>query len=237
MIVLRIVPLILLMALALGVFYFVDRRLLMVILYKFFLFTIQMCALGAYVWLLLLSDSWWAYGLWLLALAALLGIHVVRHSRLSWRLAIPVGSAVVLTIVTVSGVLTLSLPLRILLPVAAVLTASLFETLGSSVRTYARSYANTQAHRYYLLSNGATLLESLYPSIRRALREAAVPQLQALSGPTVAVGSMLFWGMLMGGVTATEALITTLLLCMAVFVASVMATLLTIYFLSQYKKM
>ena len=72
------------------------------------------------------------------------------------------------------------------------------------------------------------------PSVRRALRTTVMPQLRRLAVPFIAIGAMLFWGMIMGGATAPAALVATLMLCTAAFVAAVMATLLAIYFLSKY---
>ena len=229
-----IVPLLLLLMVSLAVFWFVDRRLFMIIVRIFGLAVVQLTVVGAYTWLLLHTDSWWAYTLWLLLLALAVGLRSARLTKLPREKSIHVALAVVLAVGATCGVLMISLPVRLILPVAAVLAAGIYESVDVSLCAYQRSYDNTQAHRYYLLANGATLLESLMPSVRRALRVTIVPQLQRLAVPFMAIGAMLFWGMIMGGATAPAALVATLMLCTAAFVAAVMATLLAIFFLSKY---
>lgn len=232
MAVLKFVPLLLLLCAALAFFWLADRRLFRGLLVRCCSAAAQLCGVGCYVWLLLSCDSWWSYSLWLLGMGAVIGVVTVRRARLPWRRALPVAAAVVLTIVMVCAVLMLVLPVRLLLPVAALLAAGLYESMGFSLTAYMRSYGNTQAHRYYLLANGATLLESLMPSIRRALRVSVVPQLKRFALPVIITGTTLFWGMLMGGMAVKEALVATLLIWAAAFTATVMATLTAIYFLT-----
>lgn len=229
-----IVPLVLLLAVSLAVFWFVDRRLFKIILRIFGLAVVQLTVVGGYAWLLLHADSWWAYSLWLLLLALAVGWRSARITRMPRSKAVHVAVAVMLSVGVTCGVLMISLPVRLMLPVAAVLAAGIYESVDVSLCAYQRSYDNTQTHRYYLLANGASLLESLMPSVRRALRTAVVPQLRRLAVPFMAIGAMLFWGMIMGGSTAPAALVATLMLCTSAFVAAVMATLLAIYFLSKY---
>lgn len=226
-------PLVVLLLLVLAVFWFVDRRLFKIIVRVFGVAVVQLSVVGAYAWVLLHADSWWAYSLWLVLLAVAVGWRSARLTRLPREKSVHVALAVVLAVGVTSGVLLLSLPVRLVLPVAAVLAAAIYESVDVSLCAFQRSYDNTQAHRYYLLANGATLLESLMPSVRRALRTTIVPQLQRLAVPFMATGAMLFWGMIMGGATAPAALVATLMLCTAAFAAAVMATLLAIYFLTK----
>ena len=226
-------PLVVLLLLVLAVFWFVDRRLFKIIVRVFGVAVVQLSVVGAYAWALLHADSWWAYSLWLVLLAVAVGWRSARLTRLPREKSVHVALAVVLAVGVTSGVLLLSLPVRLVLPVAAVLAAAIYESVDVSLCAFQRSYDNTQAHRYYLLANGATLLESLMPSVRRALRTTIVPQLQRLAVPFIATGAMLFWGMIMGGATAPAALVATLMLCTAAFAAAVMATLLAIYFLTK----
>lgn len=227
-----IVPLLLLLVAALALFWMFDRRLFLTLIRMFGLVLIQLVAVGFYVWLVMTANRWWVYVLWFLLLSFSVGYQASKKARLPWRLSLYVAAAVALSVAVVSGLLLASAPFRLILPVAAVLAAGLYETLGCSLQTYIRSYKNTQAHRYFLLANGASLLESLTPSIRRALRASLVPQFRRLSRPLLVTGTMLFWGLIIGGATADTALFTTLLLYIAVFVATMMAILLTIYFLS-----
>lgn len=229
-----VVPLVVLLMASLAVFWLVDRRLFKTILRVYGLAMLQLSVVGLYTWLLLRADSWWAYGLWLSLLALAVGVRSARLTHLPRKKAAHVALAVALSVGVTCGLLLASLPLRLMLPVAAVLAAGIYESVDVSLCAYQRSYDNTQTHRYYLLANGATLLESLMPSVRRALRTTVMPQLRRLSVPLMAIGAMLFWGMIMGGATAPAALVVTLMLCTSAFVAAVMATLLAIYFLSKY---
>lgn len=229
-----IIPLLLMLAASLVVFWLVDRRLFMTIVRIYGLAVVQLMIVGGYVWVLLRTDSWWAYGLWLVLLALAVGWRSAKLTRMPRSKALHVAVAVILSVGVTCGVLMISLPVRLMLPVAAVLAAGIYESVDESLCAYQRSYDKTQPHRYYLLANGATLLESLLPSVRRALRTTVMPQLRRLAVPFIAIGAMLFWGMIMGGATAPAALVATLMLCTAAFVAAVMATLLAIYFLSKY---
>lgn len=228
---LGLLPLLLLSCVVLAFFWVVDRRLLHIILRTFGLAVLQFCALGVYVWVLLRADRWWAYGLWLLLLPTFMAVVTVRRERLGWNMVVPIAGGVAVAVVVVSAALMACLPVRLLLPIAAVMAAVLFDTLGPSVCAYVRSYENTQAHRYYLLANGASLIESLVPSLRRALRSCVAPQMRRLSAPLALTGTMLFWGMLMGGTAVETAVVVTLIVCAAALVAMVMATLMTAFLL------
>ena len=153
--------------------------------------------------------------------------------RIDWHLAVAVIGGAIFSVAVVGALLMLCLPLKLLLPAVAVLALTVCETLGSSVRAYMRSFNNTQAHRYYLLANGASFIESLIPSLRRALRACVVPQARRIGLPLALKTAMLFLGMLMGGMTATMAVAVTLLVCAASFVAMVTATLATAFLLKK----
>lgn len=155
------------------------------------------------------------------------------HVHAEWRQAAAVAGGGFAAVAVVSGLLMLCLPLRLLLPVVALVALAVCETLGASVKAYIRSFNNTQSHRYYMLANGASLLESLIPSLRRSLRAAIVPQLRHLGQPLALKAAILFLGMVMGGTEALTSAITTMLMCAAALVAVVIATLMTAFLLKK----
>ena len=229
-------PLLLLFCVALALFWILDRRLLFIILRTFGLAVVQLCAVGGYVWVLMRVDRWWAYGLWLIMLPTVMAAVTVRRERLEWNMLVPMTGGVVAAVTVATALLMACMPVTLLLPVAAVLAAALFETQGAAVCAYIRCFRNTQAHRYYLLANGASQIESLLPSVRRAMRSCVAPHLRRLSMPLVLTGSMLFWGLLMGGTVVEVAVVMTLLLWVAILVAMVTAMLTTVLLLEKMDK-
>lgn len=230
---LGVMPLLLLFCVALFFLWIIDRRLLLIILRTFGLAVVQLCVLGGYVWVLMRIDRWWAYGLWLIALPTIMAAVTVRQWRLEWRMLVPMTGGVLVAVALATALLMVCIPVSLLLPVAAVMAAALFETLGAAVCAYIRCFYNTQAHRYYLLANGASQIESLLPSVRRAMRSCVAPQLRRLSMPLVLTGTMLFWGMLLGGMAVEMAVAMTLLIWVAIFVAMVVAMLTTVFMLEK----
>ncbi len=224
-----LLPILLLFAASLALFWYLDRRTLSLLFRGFGLSVLRLTAIAGCIWLLWRSDRWWAYGLWLLVLATVLAVLVVARGRQELRrLLLPVGISVVLSVAIVSGALMACLPLHLLLPVAMVLAASLYVPLSDALRTYNASMAHTRDHRIYLIANGATHLEALIPSIRRALRAAAAPLVRRLAASTALLGPMLFWGMLMGGASVGTALMATLLMVCASFSTTMLAVVLAI---------
>lgn len=160
-------------------------------------------------------------------------VRAVRRVRVNWHEVAAVAGGTVVAVAVVSGLLMLCLPVRLLLPVVALTALAVCESQGASVTAYMRSFNNTQAHRYYMLANGASLLESLIPSLRRALRACVVPQMRRLGLPMALKAAILFIGLLMGGTAVAAAAVTTLMMCAAALVAVVVATLTTAFLLKK----
>lgn len=135
-------------------------------------------------------------------------------------------AAVVVAGFAVTGSLMLSLPCRLFLPVLAVVLLCLMLTVPYSLQTFHRSVVRTAAHRRYILANGGSRLESLIPSVRRALRTAVTGVIWTRSSPIVFAMVLMFCGMMIGGATMAAALLTTLLTWLAVVAASVLGSVL-----------
>jgi len=113
-----------------------------------------------------------------------------------------------------------------LVPVTGVLLGYLLTSVVQMAQTYDSSLRHTEEHRRYLIANGATLLESVMPSVRRALRASVQAQLKQMASPLVVAMPLLFCGMLMGGAQPLLSLAVTLLLMAAAFGASVFSAVL-----------
>ncbi|MBQ7510385.1 MAG: ABC transporter permease [Prevotella sp.] len=145
------------------------------------------------------------------------------------REALVVAGGLLAGCAVAGGSLMLTLPGGCFVPVFGVLLAFLSVSVKQTLQTYQRSMLHTEAHRQYLLANGATRLESLMPSVRRALRAAVQPQLKTMAQPLLVAMPLLFAGMLLGGASPVGAVVVVLLLMAATFVASVVAGVAAIY--------
>lgn len=174
---------------------------------------------------------WWADMLWWLLLVGVSALLVVRRLRCSsLKLLGAVALSMLLTSLTVGSVLLWAVsagsqPLShsFFVAVTCVMVFHLFMTMRSGMQAYLFSLRHTVAHRQYLLANGATHLESLMPSIGRALRAALLPAVHRLSSPVLVSMPMLLAGMLVGDVPPLSALTFALLLVVACLSSTVIA--------------
>ena len=152
-----------------------------------------------------------------------------RLTVMQWLLVL---ASVVVAGFAATGSLMLCLPCRLFLPILAVVMLCLLLTVPYSLQTYHRSFVRTLAHRRYILANGGSRLESLIPSVRRALRSVVLAVLWTRSSPIVFAMVLMFFGMLMGGATLAAASLTTLLTWFAVVAASVLGCVLAMLFVA-----
>ena len=127
------------------------------------------------------------------------------------------------------GCLVLYLPCRLFLPILVVVFLCLLLSVPRSVQTYYRSLIHTQEHRRYLLANGATHLESVIPSVRRALRTSFCTVSWTRTSPMPFATLMMFCGMLMGGATLTAALAAVVVLWAAIVATSILSSVLAMW--------
>ena len=153
----------------------------------------------------------------------------VRMPQVPTCLLLSAVGAVLVVSLAMAGVLMLSFPCSLFWPVLLVLVVLQMVSMGASMETYWRSLLRTQAHRRYLLANGATHVESLVPSVRRALRAALLPLLWHKPQAAPLAFLMLFFGLLMGGVSIAAALVVVLLTWVATMVAAVVSTVAAIW--------
>lgn len=229
----------LLTGMATSLFLLVDRRLGHRLLRAMMMGTLQLAALGALTWGLFFIDKWWVDIIWLLFMVA--AITVFLQKQLCWggrRLLLPIGGSVLTGILTIGAYLlwTLTpdkpfLSHHLLLPVAGLLLAHLLVSVKQGMLAYLGSLRHTTEHRQYLLSCGATHMESVLPSARRALRAALMPSFRTMASPAIISLPLVFCGMLMSGASPIAAAITVWLLTAACFTATII-TLLVAFWLS-----
>ena len=208
----------------------IDRREMVRVLKTFGLMAGQTVLIGAGIWVAYKLDSWWANLLWLLVMVALATgwcLYTMRSQRK--QLLLPVIAALTVGLIVGGGTMIVCLSGWYVIPVLGVLIASLVTSVLETLQTYQRSLMHTEAHRQYMLANGASLLESLMPSVRRALRAAVQPQLRTMAQPLLVTMPLLFVGMLLGGASPVTAVIVMILLMMAAFVSTVVAAIVALY--------
>lgn len=219
-----------LLALAVVVFALIDKRTMVRVLKVFGVYVVGILLLGGACWLVWRADAWWAMLLFAVAYW-LLGVGWCLYQLgPKWQaLLLPVGLSMLVGSVVAGGSLMLCLPRWVFVPVFGVVVAYLVKAVTQTLLTYRRSLLHTEAHRQYLLANGASVLESLMPSVRRALRATILPQLRTMASPLVVMMPMLFAGMLLGGSSPAATAVVSLLLMAAILAASVLAGVVALY--------
>ena len=153
-------------------------------------------------------------------------IHMPRVPQSLW---LPLFGAILLSALALTGCMVLSLSSYAFWPVFVILLLCLLGSTPHAFEVYLRSLKHTQAHRRYLMANGATHLESLVPSVRRSLRAAFLPMMWQRSSHMPLAMALLFCTLLLFGTTIAAALAITLMTWAAAIAAAVLAIVLTIW--------
>ena len=153
-------------------------------------------------------------------------IHMPRVPQSLW---LPLFGAILLSALALTGCMVLSLSSHAFWPVFVILLLCLLGSTPHAFEVYLRSLRHTQAHRRYLMANGATHLESLVPSVRRSLRAAFLPMMWQRSSHMPLAMALLFCTLLLFGTTIAAALAITLMTWAAAIAAAVLAIVLTIW--------
>ena len=128
---------------------------------------------------------------------------------------------------TISHWLTLALLVLLLFGAHAV------KAIRCGLQTYKRSRLHTREHYEYMMGNGATRLEALMPSVRRALRATLMPILRLWSRPLTAAPLLLLLGMLLCGTNPFAAAVATLLTALTFTGVIILATVGAIWLLER----
>ena len=153
-----------------------------------------------------------------------------RRAPLCWWLA--GAGALALVCMVGAGCFVLAFGGRLFWPAACLLLVLQLTAVPRGVTAYRRSLLHTEAHRRYLLANGATRLESVVPSVRRALRAAVLPLAVHRVSPVLPLLPVLFFALLLGGWSLAAAVVAVLLLWLLALALSVAATVLTLWLAS-----
>ena len=213
-----------------ALYWLIDRKEMARVLRVFGLMAGQMAVIGIIAWTACKANAWWADMLWLVVLIALATGWCLYKMRKTWKqMLTSVVAALTAGTLIGCGVMMLCMPGRFFIPITAVMVTHLVVAVKETLQTYQRSLMHTQIHRQYMQANGASLLESLMPSVRRALRATIQPQLQTMAQPLLVTMPLLFVGMLLGGVSPATAVVVMILLMMAAFVSTVVAAIVALY--------
>ena len=219
--------LVVLLLASVAVYWLIDRKEMARVLRVFGLMAGQMAVIGIIAWTACKANAWWADMLWLVVLIALATGWCLYKMRKTWKqMLTSVVAALTAGTLIGSGVMMLCMPGRFFIPITAVMVTHLVVAVKETLQTYQRSLTHTEAHRLYMQ---ASLLESLMPSVRRALRATVQPQLRTMAQPLLVTMPLLFVGMLLGGVSPATAVVVMILLMMAAFVSTVVAAIVALY--------
>jgi len=232
-----LLPLALLVVAAVALVWVADRqtcrrmgRALMVVL-------AQLALVGGYVWVLRLTSGVWADLLWLVAMAAVAAwLSLGRRRPVAVRRWLSIAGALLVACALPALCIAIALPGRVFVPVAGVLMGPVALTTAKALQAYEGSISHTQAHIRFLMANGASRLESLTPSFRRALRAAVVAVVKRLLTPVVVAMPPLTGGLLIGGASVGAAVGVSLLFVAALLSASVLATAILLSIAYRYER-
>ena len=153
----------------------------------------------------------------------------VHLPRLSGKMMLTLLISVLVGGFAMAGCLVLSLPRAAFWPLAVLLLICLWCSVPAAAESYLRSLRHTEAHRRYLVANGATHIESLVPSVRRALRSAVLPLTWHRSSCMPIVLLALGCGLLICGASIAATLASVLMCWAAAIVGAVLSTLLLLW--------
>lgn len=215
----------------------IDRRIGMRLLRAMSVAMLQLLALGGLTWSIIYFDKWWIDILWLLALVLSVSFILLQRFQRGWQhLFLPLSGSMFISTLTTGACLLLTfskeesfLSPHLLIPVIGLLLGHQHIAVKQGLRTYLSSLRHTTEHRQYLLSCGATHLESIMPSARRALRSALLPSLKDMISPFPISLPLVFCGMILCEASPAVAILTVWLLLAASFTSTVITLILTLW--------
>lgn len=229
--------LMLLTGIAVGLFLLIDRRLGMRLGRLLLVSTFQLAVIGGMVWGVFYLDAWWADVVWFLLMVLAAGLYLSRQFQLGTpRLFFSLFAALFVAVLSIGvcllWVLTANMPFlshHLLVSVVGLLLGHLLLSVRQGLLFYLGSLRSTTVHRQYLLSCGASHLESLMPSVRRSLRAAVLPSLRMMASPAVVSLPLVFCGMLLCGSSPVAAVVIVWLFAAAFFTSTVIALVVVFY--------
>ena len=184
---------------------FADSKMLRRMVVIFVATVAQMALVGASVWLVYETFSWWAYLIWYLLVLFLSICWCLYPVQAMWRKMLwPVSAAMFVgSLVVVIGAM-LCLPITVFMTVYSVLMACLTASMIQTTVNYQRNQLRPMP-------------------LKQNMNESILPQVRLMAQPLVMVIPMLYVGMLLGGVSPLVSLAVVLLTTATAFVANVLA--------------
>ena len=191
-----------------------DRQMLRRMMVIFGATVAQMAIVVAVVWIVYQTKAWWSYLLWYLLVLALSICWCLYPLQSIWRRMLrPVSAAMLVGSIVVGGSTMLMLPVSVFLSIYSVLMACMTASLMQTMMRYQRNQQKPEM-----------------------LREDMFRQVRNLAQPLVMVVPMLYAGMLLGGVSALQGLLVTLLLVAASFVGNILAGIVALQMIKKNMK-
>ena len=156
------------------------------------------------------------------------GVHV-SLPKLSWKIWLVVVASMLVVGFLTAGCMVLSLHGHRFFLLLLIVYCCLLLSAPKSMEAYLRSLKHTEAHRRYLLANGASHLESIIPSVRRALRAALLPLLWQRTSAMPLAMLMLMFGLKICSATWAAAIVIAAMTWIAVLAASVLTAVMQIW--------
>lgn len=223
-----------LVAFFLGMFSFVDRRILSRVVRVFIYFAFSLALVGCYAWVLLKQNHWWGALLGAFAISIVTSyLSVIKAKIPLGRFLLPIVLAqmIGMTVGVGSSLFLIKIsPIITITAVTGILSGLFILSTSSAMKVYLNSLKHTNEHYIYLLSNGATHFEAIQPSVRRCLRASVMPLLQPLASPVFVAPPIFFCALLLAGVSPLlSAAVVVLLTFLGVAVCSIVAVLAMIF--------
>ena len=213
---LGVFAIVVLVAFFLGMFSFVDRRILSRVVRVFVYFAFSLALVGCYAWGLLKLNQWWVALLGALTISVVTSYFSVLKGKIPLgRFLLPIALSQMIGMIIGIGcslLLIKSSPVITITAVAGMMSSLFILSTGSAIKVYVNSLKHTNEHYIYLLSNGATHFEAIQPSVRRCLRASVMPLLHPLTSPIVVAPPVFYCALLLSGMSPLLAVTVVVLL-------------------------
>jgi putative ABC transport system permease protein len=234
---LGIVLIIVLFGLMLAAFYVVDRRLLNRIVRVLVYYLGSMALVGVYAWGILKFDRWWIALLGGIVVTMVTTYLSLLKCRLPFgRFFLPLFAAQILGMVVIVGSMILLVnasPIVTIVAVCGIAAGQMINSTGMAMKTYISSLKHTGEHYMYLLSNGATHVEAITPSVQRCLRASVMAILQRFTSPVFIAPPVFFCTLLLMGCAPLVAVLESCLLSFVVLAGCFLTAVLSLLFVDR----
>lgn len=219
----------LLLVIPIGALYYFDKSLLRSFGVAFGRMVVQILLVSLVVWGLVHYNKVWLNLSWLVLLAVLSAVLVLRRVKLSFpKFLLPVSAglftgALVVGLYLLLVVLPIHEPLgaRWLVPIMALLIGHSTSTSIRGLSTYQSALKADEQQYEFLRGNGVNHLKAVLPFVRRALQSVMSPTVANLSVLGLFTMPLLLCGILLGGQSPINAFVLTLMLIIGCLASSV----------------